>query len=135
MKIKPAKRDLPLNSKQHGIGKLPPVSIIRFIAMLVFLPWFSACTFPPSNFPFEVHKKGEILEFEYQITSHNYYSFNLWFMFKEGDQQDRYRVKKLVGGLMKKNGEWVTEPGVPISLRFTITIIDDSGERLLFDEE
>lgn len=111
------------------------------IAMLVLLPWLTACANdtqpfkPPLSFPFEVQKSGSKIETELRIVEGNVYRFALSLMYKKGDQADHERVRKLAGRYEKdKNGKLI-EPGVPILLRLRINVIDASGERPMFEQE
>ncbi len=106
-----------------------------FIAMLSFLPWLTACANAPSSWPFEVQKAGNKVEIEYRAVEHRGYFFNLLLMYKEVNQADRARVRKLVGSYEKdKNGKLI-EPGIPIELKFKIYAIDSAGERLMLEQE
>jgi len=111
------------------------------IVVLAFLPWLTACADsthlpkPPLSFPFEVQKSGSKIETELRIVEDKEYRFALLLLYKEGDQEDRARVRKLAGGhMIDKNGK-VIEPGIPILLRFKINVIDASGERPMLEQE
>ena len=117
------------NNERYAITTARWLSIF----MLAFLPWLTACA--KSNFPFEVQKAGNKVEIEYRVVKHEFYYFNLRLMYKEGDQEDRARVRKLAGSYEKdKNGKLI-EPGIPIVLRFKINVIDSAGERPMLEQE
>lgn len=111
------------------------LSTLTKTIMLAFLPWLTGCVNGPSSLPFEVQKAGNKVEIEFRAAEHRGYFFNLLLMYKEGDQEDRARVRKLAGSYEKdKNGKLI-EPGIPIVLRFKINVIDDSGERPMLEQE
>lgn len=132
--------------QKHNVMLPPliPALILRQISMrprwlpvfmLAFLPWLTACANAPSSWPFEVQKAGNKVEIEYRAVEHRGYLFDLRLMYKEGDREDRERVRKLAGRYEKDNSGKLIEPGVPILLRFKISVIDASGERLILDQE
>ena len=112
---------------------------VAYITILIFV-WLSGCSAenenglpkPPLKIPFEVQKSGTKIENEIQVVDYRTYIFSLDFMYKENDQIDRARVKKLVGDDMQdKDGD----PGVPTRLHFKISQSDASGEKSIFDQE
>ena len=117
------------NNERHAIMTGRWLSIF----LLAFLPWLTACA--KSNLPFEVQKAGNKVEIEYRAVEHRGYLFDLRLMYKEGDQVDRERVRKLAGRYEKDNNGKLIEPGVPILLRFKIDAIDDSGVQPMLEQE
>ena len=112
-------------------------AIRLFMVMLAFLPWLTACANdthipkPPLSLPFEVQKAGNKVETKLRVVEHREYIFSLRFGFKENDEEDRSRVKKLVGDDGQfKNGD----PGIPTPLRFKISVIDATGERPMLEQ-
>jgi len=110
----------------------------RFIGILAFLPFFTACAdrtqppTPPLVLPFEVQKVGSKVETELRIVKRRQYVFSLQFRFNKNDAADRARVKKLVGEDGQfKNGD----PGISTPLRFKISVIDAEGERPMLEQE
>jgi len=123
--------------------KLTPVSFVSLLGttgrwssvlVLAFLPWLTACANAPSSWPFEVQKAGNKVEVEFKAGEHRGYLFDLRLMYKEGDQVDRERVRKLAGRYEQDNNGKLIEPGVPILLRFKIDVIDDSGIKPMLDQ-
>lgn len=112
-----------------------------FIAMLAFFPWVTACANdarppqPPLSFPFAVQQAGSRVETEMRIVERKQYSFRLQFSYKEGNQEDRERVRKLVGSYEKDRNGNLIDPGIPTPLKFKIYIIDASGERLMLERD
>ncbi len=107
-----------------------------FLAVLIILPCLYACTkdvyppIPPFKLPFTVQKAGTTVETEMRIVEHRVYILSLCFSYKEGDQVDRARVKKLVGD-QYKNGD----PGIPTPLKLKVSAIEPAGERVIVDKE
>jgi hypothetical protein len=107
-----------------------------FCAAVTILPCLSACTkdtYPPTPrivLPFAVQKAGTTVETEMRIVEHHDYIFSLCFTYKEGDQADRARVKKLVGNNHKDG-----DPGIPTPLKLKVSVIEPAGERVIVDKE
>ena len=124
-----------------GLRRSPKIFLttkLLLLAVLILLPCFSACAQntlppkPPLTLPFAVQKAGNKVETDLRIVEHRPYYFRLRFSFKEHDQDDRARVKKLVGDdYQDKYGA----PGIPTPLRLKVSVIDPAGERLLVDKD
>ena len=54
---------------------------------------------PHFETPINLSRKGVVADFDIRITKHNIYDFEIRFEYPEGDQAERERVRKLVGGL------------------------------------
>lgn len=111
-----------------------------FIVMVMSLPWLTAYANdtqfhkPPLSLPFEVQKAGNKVEAKLEVVEHRLYVLQLRLMYKEGDQKDRARVRKLAGDYeMDKSGKLI-EPGVSIQLRFQIYSIEAGEERTLLEK-
>jgi hypothetical protein len=111
------------------------------IAMLVVLPYYSACSDssqlprPPLFFPFELQKAGNKIETDFRVAEFREHSFTLDFGFKKNDEVDRERVRKFVGDPgQDKYGKQV-EPGIPIPLRIRLNLVEAAGERTIFEKE
>lgn len=115
----------------------------RWLMLFAALPLLSACKeseegglpTPPISLPFEVQKAGNKVDTVVQIKKCHHYGFTLRFGFKENDQLDRARVKKLVGGYETDTAGVVIEPGIPTPVRLKISEISTAGERLVFEKE
>lgn len=122
-----------LKKRPHG----PFKAALLFFGVLILLPWFSACaknTLPPKPpliLPFAVQKAGNKVETDLRIVEHREYTFSLQFTFKEDDQEDRVRVKKLVGSAWKDEGD----TGIPTPLKLKVSVIEPAGERVIVDKE
>jgi len=112
------------------IGK----NTMKVLIITLVFSWLTACDTSRSDISFEVQKKGSKVEIEYRVILPKYYFFRLDFLHNKGDRQDRDRVKRLVGGFIKENGEWVQKPGVPFSLRLKIDKLEGAGSKQVFDE-
>jgi len=90
---------------------------------------------PPIELPFAVHQAGATVMTELRIVDKYKYPFVLRFEYKEKDKADQERVRKLVGsgGRNKWTGK-IIDPGIPIPLKLTISIIELSGERILSEK-
>ncbi|MBU0484385.1 MAG: hypothetical protein KKB30_07725 [Proteobacteria bacterium] len=87
---------------------------------------------PPVVLPFAVQKAGNKVETELRIVDHREYIFSLCFNYKEGDQLDRERVKKLVGdNYADKNGD----PGIQTPLKLKITALQSTGENVIIEKD
>ena len=95
----------------------------------------SGLPIPPIRLPFAVEKAGAKIDIEIEIVDYRGYTFTLDFMFKEDDQADWTRVKKLVGD-RPHNDTNDGEPGIPTPLRFSIRRIEaNGGEQVVFDQQ
>lgn len=115
-------------------------TIRLFTAILAFFPWLSACANarppkPPLIFPFAVQRAGSKIETELRIVEKRLYTIKLLFMFKDGDQEDYARVRKLAGDSAIDKSRKLVDPGIPILLRLKIIQIDAQGQKLLFEKE
>ena len=93
---------------------------------------------PPIELPFAVYQVGATVSTDLRIVKKGPYKypFYLNFMFDEKDGLDRERVRKLVGswGKNKVTGKSI-EPGIPILLKLTISVIDPSGMQPFLEKE
>jgi hypothetical protein len=111
--------------------------ILAVIMMMVAC--FTGCVAgpkPPIELPFAVHQAGATVSTELWIVDKYKYPFVLRFEYKEKDKADQERVRKLVGsgGKNKWTGK-IIDPGIPIPLKLTISIIESSGERTLLEKD
>ena len=117
------------------------IKAIRCLAALALLPLLPACAGnsqipePPIKFPFAVEKAGGKIETELRITEKNIYAFDLDFMYKENDQTDLARVRKLIGMTVTDKTGKLIDPGVPIFLSLKIYRLEAQGESLVIAKE
>lgn len=112
------------------------------VFMLAFLPWLTACADstqlpkPPLSLPFTIQKAGNKVETGLRLDEERYYSFSLRLYYRENDEEDRKRVRKLVGdATLGVNGKFI-EPGIPIPLRLKINLVDlATGERTIVEKK
>lgn len=115
----------------------------RILAVLVMmLVCFTACEAAGPkqhiilNEPFEVHKAGAKIATEVHVKKAHHYWFELIFLHnKADDEAERERVKKLVGSWEKNKDGMSIEPGIPIPLKITISVIDAAGEHPVTEKE
>ena len=111
------------------------------ITLLTFLQGLSACVGnsqipkPPVEFPFAVEKAGSKIETELRITEKNIYAFDLRFMYKEDDQTDRARVRKLTGDDETDKTGKLIDSGASILLNLKIYRLEDQRESLVIVKE
>jgi hypothetical protein len=95
---------------------------------------------PPIQLPLDVQSSGNKIEENFQISEKRLYAFNLDFLFKENNKEDRDRVKKLSGGGFgyNKAGKQVIpkgDEGVPLVLKIVISKTDANKEIQIFQKE
>lgn len=113
----------------------------RILAVIItILICFTACESaespPPTVFPFAVHKAGATVTTEMKVKKAHHYWFELNFLHnKADDEAERERVKKLVGSWGENKDGTSIEPGIPIPLKITISVIDSSGVHPVTEKE
>ena len=115
----------------------------QWLLMLVVMPFLSACEasdegslpIPPISLPFDVQKAGRKVDAVMHVKNCHHYGFTLRFGFKENDQSDRARVKRLVGGYETDASGMAIEPGILTPVRLKVSEITATGERLVFEKE
>lgn len=110
------------------------------LAIISILVCLTACEEegpkPPTKFPFPVHKEGATVTTEMKIKKAHHYWFELTFLHnKADDDAERERLKKLVGSWQKNHEGESMEPGIPIPIKITVSVIDSSGVRNVFEKE
>lgn len=124
-----------------------------FIFLFVLAMLFSLCACsndipenillptPPTKFQLNIEEAGNKIEKDFQIVEKRLYAFSLDFLFKEGNQADRDRVRKLSGGNfgIDKSGNQVIpkgDDGVPLTLNLIITKIQENNKEVqIFQKE
>ena len=82
---------------------------------------------PPFKTPVNLSHKGVVADFDIRITSYDIYAFELRFEYPEEDQDERERVRRLVGGLH--------EPTlVPTPVKLTIYKKQAQNEQLFYQK-
>ena len=115
---------------------------VLMIVVACFVGCAAAGPKPPIELPFAVHKAGATVSTELRIPEKGpfVYQFALKFMHNDGDRadrmRDRERVRKLLGsgGKNKWTGKLV-DPGIPISIKITLSEIDSLGEHIFLEKE
>ncbi len=91
---------------------------------------------PPIELPFVFDKANPMVSTDLYIAKDREFFFCLKYMYDGKDFADQERVRKLVGG----GGENIytgklTDPGIPIPLKITVSSIESSGEKILLEKE
>jgi hypothetical protein len=122
--------------KNGGEWIMKKILAVVMIMFVCFTGCQAAGPRPPIELPFAVHQAGATVSTKLRILEVRSYPFALLFMFKENDKADRERVRKLVGYSEKNivTGKYA-EPGIPITLKLTISIIESSGEKIFLEKE
>ena len=90
---------------------------------------------PPIRLPFAVHQTGATVSSEVRIVKHGAYRYPFFLIFPFKGNEERERIRKLLGSSRHTNDGKYVEPGIPINLKITISIIEPSGERILSEQE
>ena len=114
--------------------------LVMLALILSMFICFTACEAsgpePTTTFPFAVHKEGATVTTEMKIKKAHHYWFELTFLHnKADDDAERERVKKLVGSWQKNHDGESMEPGISIPIKITVSVIDSSGVRNVFEKE
>jgi hypothetical protein len=113
-----------------------------FIAMLAFFPWLTASADdarppkPPFFVPFEAQKSGSVFTTELRVVEHRSYIFALLLGSKIGATvEDARRLMELAeSDARNKDGKAVSN-GIPIPLKLKVSLIEPSGERIIYDKD
>lgn len=91
---------------------------------------------PPLVVQFEAQKAGVTFTTELRVVEHTIYEFTLLLKARKGTtMEDAKRLIKLAGlSGRDKNGKLVW-PGISIPLKLKVSIIESSGERIIYDKE
>ena len=75
---------------------------------------------PPILTPVRLEREGVVAEFDFEVTKHWIYEFEIRFKYPEKDQSERSRIRKIIGGHeLDKNSDPI-DPGVPTPVKLTI---------------
>jgi uncharacterized protein DUF5625 len=97
-----------------------PCSAVGLI--LVPGPWAASTErVAPTSVAIVLDQEGVVADFDLRIEEHLPYSFCLRFEFPEGNQAERSRLRRLLGGqAVGKDGK-ATEPGRPMPLKLSLS--------------
>ena len=90
---------------------------------------------PPVTTPIALDQLGIVAEFEMEVREHLLYEYFLSFKFPEGDQVERARLRKILGGYEVDKFGRALEPGAPTPIVLTITQLIDRTELKIFRKE
>jgi hypothetical protein len=124
------------------VHQLITQAIRIFTSALVIIPLSSACAdgvqllTPPFDVPFEAQKAGSIFTSELRLVEHRSYVFALFIKAKKGtSMEDARRLIELAGSDARyKNGKPLSY-GVSMPVKLTVSLIDPSGEKVIYDKE
>ena len=83
---------------------------------------------PPVIIPVSLNEAGEILKKRIRVVDHDVYYFRLRFFFRDRDQADRARVRRLTGGYEVDKFGKALEPGVPTPIQLKVVCIDEGWQ-------
>src|SRR5262245_25693734 len=82
--------------------------------------------------PFEAGNKGSVTEAEFSVATAKTYTFYLNLFFREGDRQNKERVRKLAGTGAYRDGRQI-DTGLPIPVRLRVERIGNNGASSILD--
>jgi hypothetical protein len=90
---------------------------------------------PPAIFPISLKNEGNIASVNIKISDHNVYYFGLRFSYREHDQVDRARVKKLMGSNdLDRNGSPI-DSGVPTPVKLSVFKVENDKKIEILNKE
>ena len=87
---------------------------------------------PPFSLPLAMHKAGASAETVFTVADHREYSLSLSFFYREGNGEDRARVKQVVGDNTSSAN---SRNGIDTPLKVQIFSVVDAGETLIYEKE
>lgn len=108
--------------------------LVVMVAMSV-LGYESKEARPPIILPISLKQSGNIVDAKISIVDHHVYYFSLRFSYRENDQADRARVKRLVGSHEVKRDGKPLNPGVSVPVCISVSLIENSKETEIFSKE
>jgi Domain of unknown function (DUF5625) len=116
-------------------SKKRPFSIaaLALVAGALYVVTMSALSQPAYvDVPFEAGNKGTVVEAEFSVATSKIYTFYLNLRFREGNGQNKERVRKLAGTGAYQDGRRV-ETGLAIPVRLRIERIGNNGASSVLD--
>ncbi len=126
-----------MGSRQHDRGTMRLLLMLLLAWLAVMKVDIAQAAFgtPPFTVPLDPSKTGSRIEKEFRIAERQLYACIVGFKYREGDQADRARARRLSGSHERdKNGKPIT-PGVAFALRVTVVKTSPDGESTVFDRE
>ena len=127
--------------RHHKSSFAKKMQRIFLIAISAFFTLVSGCANmrlpkPPLYAPFTAQKAGSLFTTELRVVEHRKYEFTLLVSIKKGENtEDSKRLLKLMGRTGKDKDGKMMSPGIAIPLKLTISVIDTSGESIIYDKE
>ncbi|HSM98509.1 MAG TPA: DUF5625 family protein [Gallionella sp.] len=123
---------------KHKAGLNPLICI----AMLTLFPWLTACADdarppkPPLFVLFEAQKAGSMFTTKLKVVEHRRYMFTLMLGAKKGETiEEARRINELAGSDARYKDGTPVSYGIPIPLKLKVSVIEPSGERIIYDKD
>jgi len=118
----------------RGTGNdLALIGALGLVAGALYVVTMSALSQPAYvDVPFEAGNKGSVVEPEFSVATAKTYTFYLNLHFREGDSQNKERVRKLAGTGAYQDGR-PAETGLAIPVRLRIERIGNNGASSVLD--
>lgn len=85
---------------------------------------------PPNSADINFSETGVVADFRFKAKKQYSYVYFLKFSYPKNDQQEKSRIKKLMGGHAVDKFGNLTDPGVPMSLDLRVFAICPSGKEI-----
>ncbi|SOY60602.1 conserved hypothetical protein, putative exported protein [Cupriavidus taiwanensis] len=121
--------------RDRGTMRQLLIFLLAWLAVVQVDAVQAAFATPPFTVPLDPSSAGSRIEREFRIPERQLYAFIVGFKYRERDQADRARARRLSGSYERdKNGKIIT-PGVAFSLRVTVVKTSPEGESTVIDRE
>jgi hypothetical protein len=109
------------------------IAALALVAGALYVVTMSALSQPAYvDVPFEAGNKGTVAEAEFSVATSKTYTFYLNLHFREGNGQNKERVRKLAGTGVYRDGRQ-TDTGLAIPLRLRVERIGNNGASSILD--
>ena len=109
------------------------IAALMLVAGALYVVMMNAQSLPAHvDVPFEAGNKGSVVEAEFSVATAKTYTFYLNLYFREGDRQNKERVRKLAGTGAYRDGRQIdTGLAIPVGLR--VERISNNGASSILD--
>jgi hypothetical protein len=109
------------------------IAALALVAGALYVVTMSALSLPAHvDVPFEAGKKGSVVEAEFSVATRKTYTFYLNLYFREGDAQNKERVRNLAGTGAYRDGRQI-DTGLAIPVRLRVERIGNNGASSILD--
>jgi hypothetical protein len=109
------------------------IAALVLVAGALYVVTMSALSVPAHvDAPFEAGNKGSVVEAEFSVATAKTYTFYLNLYFREGDRQNKERVRKLAGTGAYRDGRQINT-GLAIPVRLRVERIGNNGASSILD--